>query len=130
MIHVAEQMGFAPDEPLARGAGAIGGGEAQIDGCVWLADEEFLEGIFGRCAAHLPQIEGSVAAGINARLRLFRCFPFPPSDLLNLLIRHTFLRLNRPCVIILAAPVPASGSCLLLLCCAPRPSCPRLPTRV
>ena len=56
-----------------RGAGAIGGGEARIDGCVWLADEAVGAPLLKRIQSLLPQsVDGCAPAGINLRWRLFR----------------------------------------------------------
>jgi hypothetical protein len=71
----AQEQQTQQQHPLLSAARQAAGGD-RAAGCVWLADDSLLGPIFKRAAPHLPQkLCGNALAGLNARLRFYRCVP-------------------------------------------------------
>jgi hypothetical protein len=85
----AQEQQTQQQHPLLSAARQAAGGD-RAAGCVWLADDSLLGPIFKRAAPHLPQkLCGNVLAGLNARLRFYRCvYPNKQCGLINGSCQH------------------------------------------
>ncbi|KAF8884436.1 hypothetical protein CPB84DRAFT_1850670 [Gymnopilus junonius] len=70
----AEKMGMAPDEPVAGSATQLA--SVLAHNLVWVADEEFVNGLYERIEGLLPpEVNGGKVKGINRRFRVYRYRP-------------------------------------------------------
>ncbi|TFK36247.1 hypothetical protein BDQ12DRAFT_725285 [Crucibulum laeve] len=74
LIQAAEKVGLIPDEPVAGSATQLS--SVLAHNLIWLADETFIDELYGRVVDLLPQeVHGGKVRGINRRFRLYRYRP-------------------------------------------------------
>ncbi|KAF9527268.1 hypothetical protein CPB83DRAFT_895488 [Crepidotus variabilis] len=74
LVKASEAVGLVPDEPVAGSATQLS--SVLAHNLIWLADTEFIEGLYQRVANLLPQaVHGGKVQGINRRFRLYRYRP-------------------------------------------------------
>ncbi|KAF8885409.1 hypothetical protein CPB84DRAFT_1685463 [Gymnopilus junonius] len=74
VVLTAEKMGMAPDEPVAGSATQLA--SVLAHNLVWVADEEFVNGLYERIEGLLPpEVNGGKVKGINRRFRVYRYRP-------------------------------------------------------
>lgn len=74
MVRFSETCGYTEDAPVSLARHI-----RQNENCVWLADDQLVNGIFERCKDLFPQeVAGGAVCGLNARWRLYK---YNPADI-------------------------------------------------